>query len=46
MISTWRLGAMYSDWKRKKGIIDPSDSVLHPHSKSGQRASTDLIFKY
>ena len=23
LAQSWLLGAMYSDWKRKKGIVDP-----------------------
>ena len=28
LCQSWRLGAMYSDWKRKKGSIDPPDPVM------------------
>ena len=28
LCQSWRLGAMYSDWKRKEGIVDPPDPVM------------------
>ena len=28
LCQSWRLGAMYSDWKKKKGIVDPPDPIL------------------
>jgi len=27
LCQSWRLGAMYQDWKHKKGIFDPPDPV-------------------
>jgi len=42
LCQSWRLGAMYSDWKKKKGIIDPPDPVLTSTFKewsSGQKRS-------
>ena len=37
LCQSWRLGAMYSDWKKKKGIVDPPDPILTTTFNEGSK---------